>query len=76
MKNITLRVDDEVLKAVRRHAVERDTSVNQLVREFLGSIAAREDRALEVSRRIRELSEASTARIGSKTWNRDDLHEG
>ncbi|MCB1036972.1 MAG: ribbon-helix-helix protein, CopG family [Acidobacteria bacterium] len=76
MSNITLRVDDEVLKAVRRHAAERETTVNHLVREFLDALAAREGRAAEVRRRMRELSEGSSARIGPRTWSRDDLHEG
>jgi hypothetical protein len=76
MRNLTLSVDDQVLTAVRRYAAEQDTSVNRLVREFLGSIADREQRAKEVRRRFRELSEGSTARIGPKTWSRDALHEG
>ena len=74
MKNITLSVDEDVLSAVRKYAAERNSSVNGLVREFLGSIAEREDRAKKARRRIRELSESSEARIGSKTWSRDELH--
>ena len=45
MKNATLSVDEGVLAVVRRYAAERDSSVNRLVREFLGGIATREDRA-------------------------------
>jgi hypothetical protein len=74
MSNLTLRVEDDVLKAVRRYAVEKETSVNRLVREFLAGIAERESRAQEVQRRMRELSEHSSARIGEKSWSRDDLH--
>jgi len=48
--------------------------VNALVRKFLGAIAEREDRAKKSRKRIRELSESSEARIGSKSWTRDDLH--
>ncbi len=74
MKNLTLKVDEGVLAAVRRYAVERNTSVNGLVREFLAGIAEREDRARLARKRLRELSERSSARIGSATWTRDDLH--
>jgi predicted HicB family RNase H-like nuclease len=45
MKNITLRVDDDVLAAVRIHAAERNSSVNALVREYLTGVAAHRDRA-------------------------------
>jgi len=75
MKNITLSVDEQVLAAVRRYATEQDSSVNGLVREFLGSIADREDRARKARRRIRSLSNRSRARIGSTSWSRDELHE-
>jgi len=75
MKNLTLSVDEKILAAVRRYAVERDSSVNALVRDFLAEIATREDRARKARERIRELSDQSTARIGSRTWTRDELHE-
>jgi hypothetical protein len=75
MKNITLAVDEGVLAVARRYAVEHDSSVNALVREFLASIAEREDRARQARKRLRELSERSSARIGSASWTRDELHE-
>lgn len=76
MKNLTLSIDEEVLAVVRRYAVDRSTSVNALVREFLTGIARREDRARQARKRLRELSEGSAARIGSASWTRDELHEG
>lgn len=76
MKNLTLSIDEEVLTLARRYAVERDSSVNALVREFLTGIARREDRARQARARLRELSERSSARIGSASWTRDQLHEG
>jgi hypothetical protein len=74
MRNITLSVEDELLAAVRRHAAERESSVNALVREYFASIAALEDRASKARKRIRQLSERSTGSLGRKTWSRDDLH--
>ena len=74
MRNITLSVEDDVLAAVRRHAAERDSSVNALVREYLAGIAELEDRASKARKRIRQLSEKSTGRLGPKSWTRDDLH--
>ena len=66
MKNITLSVDDNVLAAVRRHAAERDSTVNALVREYLTNLART---------RLRQLSVQSQGRLGKKTWSREDLHD-
>lgn len=75
MKNITLSVDEKVLAAARRYALQRESSVNGLVREFLERIAASEDRARKARRRIRELSRRSRARVDAISWKRDELHE-
>ena len=75
MKNITLSVDDKVLAAVRRHAAERDSSVNALVREYLTNLAAHEDRAKKARARLRQLSKESAGRLGKKTWSRAELHD-
>lgn len=75
VKNITLSVDEAVIRTVRLYAAERGSSVNALVREYLTNLAKREDRARGARKRIRELSEQSTARIGPRSWTREDLHE-
>jgi hypothetical protein len=75
MKNITLSVDDAVLAAVRRHASEKNSSVNALVREYLTNIAAHEDRAKRARARLRQLSNRTSGRLGDKTWTRDQLHD-
>jgi predicted HicB family RNase H-like nuclease len=38
--NVTLSVDDEVIREARRRAEALGTSVNQLVREYLEHLAA------------------------------------
>jgi hypothetical protein len=75
MKNITLSVDDEVLAAVRRHAAERNSTVNALVREYLTTLAQHQDRARRARVRLRQLSKQSQGRLGKKTWTREDLHD-
>jgi hypothetical protein len=75
MKNITLSIDEKVLTAVRRYAVEKNSSVNGIVREYLTGLAERQDRASQVRRELRRLSDRSKARIGRRSWNRDQLHE-
>jgi len=75
MKNITLSVDEDILATVRRHAAERNSTVNALVREYLTRIAAHEDRAKRARARLRQLSKQSQGRLGEKTWKREDLHD-
>jgi hypothetical protein len=75
MKNITLSVEDEVLAAVRRYAVERNSSVNALVREYLTNLAQHQDRARRARIRLRQLSKKSQGQLGEKAWTREDLHE-
>ena len=75
MKNITLSIDEAVLAAVRRHAADRDTTVNALVREYLTCLAQHDQKAQRARQRLRELSDASPARLGERTWRRDELHD-
>jgi hypothetical protein len=75
MKNITLSVDEEVLAAVRRYTAEHNSSVNALVREYLTNLAGHQDRARRARARLLQLSKQSQARLGKKTWTREDLHE-
>lgn len=75
MKNITLSVDDAVLDKVRRIAADRKTTVNALVREYLTSVASREDRWAEAVRQMEVLAAQSKMTVGSRNWTRDDIHE-
>ena len=75
MKNITLSIDEKVLATVRRYATAHEISVNKLVRDYLTEIAQREDLARKARKRIRELSEQSSAHIGVRKWSRNELHE-
>lgn len=42
MKNITVAVPEEIYRAARIYAAERDSSVSALVAEFLRSLSQRE----------------------------------
>lgn len=76
MKNITLSVDDKDLEAVRVYAAERQTTVNALVREYIGQLARQRTQAQDAMARLRKLSEQSQARLGPDyRFDRDSLHE-
>ena len=73
--NITLTIDDVLLKKARRIALERETSVNAMVRAFLTDQINNE---LENANRIAEMeSFFGKSTIGPEgiTWTRDDLYE-
>jgi hypothetical protein len=77
MKNITLAIDEEVLRGVRRYAAEHDTTVNALVRDYLTGLVDFEKRAAEARKRLGKLSEQSEGRLGPDwKWNREDAYEG
>ena len=43
MSNITITLDDEIIKKVKKNAVEKNTTLTGLVRDCLTKIAKRED---------------------------------
>lgn len=79
MKNLTLAVDEQSLKAARIYAAEHDTTVNALVRKFLDGFAARaqqtsaEERA-KIRGELADLGETTQGRIGEWKWNREDIY--
>ncbi|MGB8324514.1 MAG: DUF6364 family protein [Candidatus Acidiferrum sp.] len=76
--NITLSLDEKIVKEVRKIAVERDTTLTGLVREYLERLAA-EAAATGQKRREQEALERTFRkfhfRMGKRTWKRADLHE-
>ena len=75
-QNITLRLPRDLLRRVKRLAVERETSVSSLISEALARLtgedrryAAARNRALAALR-----SPGSLGTRGRRTWSRDELH--
>ncbi|WP_369334479.1 DUF6364 family protein [Candidatus Thiosymbion oneisti] len=75
MKNLTLSIDDQVLSMVAMYAAKNNSSVNSLIQKYFIEIANRESTVQKARLKIRELSVQTGARIGSKSWTRDDLYE-
>ena len=74
-KNLTLALDDNLLRAARRTAVDRNTSVNQLVREFLSRLVRESDQQEAALARLEEIFREDRIQVGRRTWKRQDLHE-
>ena len=73
MANLTLAVDDAVLKRARQRALEEGTSVNAQVRAFLERYAG----SRSGFEGFLALTEGLGARSGpgGRDWRREDLHE-
>jgi hypothetical protein len=74
-RNLTLTIDEDVLLAARKVALDRKTSVNQLVRDYLAQIACEKDPREGAWAELEELFRTTPIDIGPITWTREDLYE-
>ena len=72
--NVTLSVDDRVIRQARRRAEAMGTSMNQLVREYLEQLAGEAD-ADAAADEFERLSRASQGNSRGWKFNREELHE-
>ena len=75
MVNLTLVVDETVLRQARARAGSEGTSVNARVREYLSDYASHSEQRTEARRRLIALADRSRASSRGTSWTRDDLHE-
>ena len=75
MANLTITIDDEVLKRARVRATEQGTSVNAVVREYLEQYAGSRSAQEQAVAKLLALSKQTTSKRGRRAWSRDELHE-
>ena len=73
--NLTIVVDDDTLKRARIRAIQENTSVNAVIREFLTSYAGADRHRVEACERLLAMSRSCLSRRGEARWSRDELHE-
>jgi len=77
--NITLSLDDNLVKEVRKIAVEKDTTLTGLVRAYLEQVASEHDterRRRDLERLNQTLDRLQTnLGYGNRTWRREDLYD-
>lgn len=83
MANLTITVDDEVLKRARIRALEQGTSVNAILAGYLRAYAGEDEAQVRATRALLALAEQNTReggverakQRGKRRWTRDELHE-
>lgn len=76
MANLTIVIDDDVLRRARMRATERGTSVNAVLAEHLTQYAG-SDPAASALAEILELAATSDSGSGpdGRSWSREDLYD-
>ena len=74
--NLTLSIDENVLRQARKVALDRNTSVDEIVRNHLTELANAAIDPQERLKRLDELLRSSRFKLGGPiTWKREDLYE-
>ena len=73
--NITLDIDEDVVRKVRKIASDKDTTLSGMVNDYLtglvqGDAEGRKERVLLLEDSFRRISRD----MGAREWKRDDLH--
>lgn len=76
MANLTIAIDDQLLRLARMRALEDGTSVNAVLRAYLERYAGAggADSVLRGFARLARESTATSGQVG-RTWTRDELHD-
>ena len=75
MPNITLSVDDEILKKARKVAIDKNTTLTEMIREYLKTIVERG--STERDRAVKALEQSfrkHSRDMGQRTWTRESLY--
>jgi plasmid stability protein len=75
MSNLTISIDDDLLKQARMQAFAEGTSVDVLLRDFLEQYVRTGRQYRQVTDRILALAERSTAASQGRRWTRGELYE-
>lgn len=72
MKNVTLSIDDQLLKEGRHYAQRHHTTLNNLVRELLNA-TVKKNRGSWLNEAF-SLADKAAGDSKGKKWNRNELH--
>lgn len=73
---ITLNIDDEIAKKVRKIAMDKGTTLTGMVRNYLTSVAGSDAAARKADAdKLTETLEKVSRDMGPRTWTREDLYD-
>ncbi len=76
MANLTLNIDDDLLRRARIKALESGTSVNAIVREYLEHFAGgTRTRSAVTSFLVRSPGSMASSGATGRMWTRDELYD-
>jgi len=75
MSNLTITVEDGVLKKARVRALEEGTSINAVLRDFMEAYAGLRNEQASALHDLLALSAQVQSRRGDRRWTREELHE-
>lgn len=80
MTNLTISLDEEIIKEARVRAIREGTSVSAKVREFLQQYASEQPAASreqqkEAAKKILEMADTHASGLGGWKFNREELYD-
>lgn len=77
MKNLTVSIDEQVIKNARIRALHEDTSVNSVVASFLRTYANIEEERQSPVQAILQHADSVSASSGpgGRSWRREDIYD-
>ena len=74
--NITLSIDEEIVKKVRKIAIDKDTTLTAMVRDYLTTVASSDAAARKAAAdKFLETFKKVSRDMGPRTWTREDLYD-
>ena len=75
MANLTIAIEDDLLKRARIRALEQGRSINALLREYLESFAGKTTVHEQAVRALNEIADSAESGSGGRRWSREDLYD-
>jgi len=75
MTNLTISIDDTLLRNARARALREGTSISARIREFLAAYAAEDSRQQQAAQDFIAAARRSKASSRGVAWNREEIHE-
>ncbi len=75
MTNLTLAIDDALVLSARKIALERDTSLSEMIRSYISELVGGWQRGRSAKvKKLMASFERNSVHAGKRTWKREDLY--